>query len=111
LLSGFAPPRLDGLEWAIFHSSGREALSAPATDAHSLAAGLQERTAVLPDYNFRPAADSSAAGEVAATGGETGKPWPDVSLATSFSGLLGATLSMLLAGLLGFILLRPRQRP
>ena len=111
LLSWFASTRLDGLEWAIFHSSGREALSAPATDAHSLAAALQERTAVLPDYSLPPAADRSDAGEVAATGGEEEKQWPDVNLATSFSGLLGATLSMLLAGLLGFILLRLRQRP
>ena len=110
LLSWFASTRLDGLEWAIFHSSGREALSAPATDAHSLAAALQERTAVLPDYSLPPAADRSDAGEVAATGGEEEEQWPDVNLATSFSGLLGATLSMLLAGLLGFILLRLRQR-
>jgi len=56
-----------------------------------------------------PAADRSDAGEVAATGGEEEEQWPDVNLATSFSGLLGATLSMLLAGLLGFILLRLRQ--
>jgi len=110
-LCSFASTRLDGLEWAIFHSSGREALSAPATDAHSLAAALQERTVVLPDYSLPPAADRSDAGEVAATGGEEEKQWPDVNLATSFSGLLGATLSMLLAGLLGFILLRLRQRP
>ncbi|MBL8392018.1 MAG: energy-coupling factor ABC transporter permease [Candidatus Accumulibacter sp.] len=111
LLSWFASTRLDGLEWAIFHSSGKEALSAPATAAHSLAAALQERTAVLPDYSFRPAVEGSEAGEVAATSGEEEKQWPDVNLATSFSGLLGAALSMLLAGLLGFILLRLRQRP
>jgi len=76
LLSWFASTRLDGLEWAIFHSSGREALSTPATNTHSLATALQERTALLPDYSFRQAADSGDAaaagdaGEVAGTGSE-----------------------------------------
>ncbi|MCM8611253.1 energy-coupling factor ABC transporter permease [Accumulibacter sp.] len=114
LLSWFASTRMDGLEWAIFHSSGKEALPAPATDAHALAATLQERTALLPDYAFRPAAEegdaAEPAAEVAAAGSGKEKEWPDVSAGTSFAGLLGATLSMLLAGLLGFALLRLRQR-
>jgi len=114
LFSWFASPQHDGLEWAIFHSTGRETLPTPVTDAHSLAAALQDRTALLPDYGFRQAAesgDAAAAGNVAGTGEETGKAWPDVNAGTSVSGLLGATISMLLAGLLGFILLRLRQRP
>jgi cobalt/nickel transport system permease protein len=113
LLSWFASPQHDGLEWAIFHSTGKEALPAPASEAHSLAAALQERTALLPDYGFRQAAESgdvAAAGEVAGTVGEIDKAWPDVNAATSFSGLIGATISLLLAGLLGFVLLRLRQR-
>jgi cobalt/nickel transport system permease protein len=118
LLSWFASTRMDGLEWAIFHSSGQEALAAPATDAHALAATLQERTALLPDYGFRAAAEqrdaaeaaAEAAAEVAAASSEQDTEWPAVSAGTSFAGLLGATLSMLLAGLLGFVLLRLRQR-
>jgi cobalt/nickel transport system permease protein len=105
---------MDGLEWAIFHSSGKEALPAPATRAHALAAALQETTTLLPDYGFRPAAEegdaAEPAAEVAAASSETEKEWPDVSAGTSFAGLLGATLSMLLAGLLGFALLRHRPR-
>jgi cobalt/nickel transport system permease protein len=114
LLSWFASTRMDGLEWAIFHGSGQEALATPATDAHALAATLQERTALLPDYGFRAEADqrdaAEAAAEVAAASSEQDTEWPAVSAGTSFAGLLGATLSMLLAGLLGFALLRLRQR-
>ncbi len=114
LLSWFASSQHDGLEWAIFHSTGKEALPTPVSEAHSLAAALQERTALLPDYGFRQAAesgDATAAGEVAGTVGEIEKAWPDVNAGTSFSGLIGATISLLLAGLLGFVLLRLRQRP
>jgi len=42
----------DGLEWSILHTSGQEEPATGQTDGlHELAAGIQESTALMPDYD------------------------------------------------------------
>lgn len=41
----------DGLEWSIGKTAGQTELEAVPDDAHRVAASIQERTALMPDYN------------------------------------------------------------
>ena len=100
ILSWFASSHPDGLEWAMFHTSGQEELAAPEAGVHQSLAGLQEKTALLPDYGFKGGAEED--GEVAAA-------WPVVDAGTSLSGLVGGLLTLLVAGLAAW-LLRGRSR-
>ena len=100
LLSWFASPNPDGLEWSIARSSGNKALENPESGVHSLLSGLQEKIAILPGYDFRKQKDEQPTdGE-----GKNAKAdaWPLVSAGTSVSGLLGGAMSLALAGLIGF---------
>ncbi|MHC1729495.1 MAG: energy-coupling factor ABC transporter permease [Syntrophobacteraceae bacterium] len=111
-LSWFASANPDGLEWAMLHTSGKEELEAPGDGLHSLAAGLQEKTALLPDYSLKKAEEKegpakSTEGEATADSGKgREEEWPNVSAGTSFAGLIGGAMTMGLAGLIGFGLRR-----
>lgn len=99
-LSWFASTNPDGLEWAMFHVSGKEELSSPQHGLYSVLAELQEKTALLPDYNFKSSENKEQANE---------ETWPAVSAGTSFSGMLGAVTTMLLIGLIGLGLKKYRR--
>jgi cobalt/nickel transport system permease protein len=95
-LSWFASTNPDGLEWSIAKVTGRPAAGATgATAAHAAAAAIQKRTALLPDYGFK-----------AAGGGVPARPGP--SAATSAAGLAGAAMTLVVAGLVGWVLRRRR---
>jgi len=93
-LSWFASSRPDGLEWALGKSAGPEEPVAPASPARQLLDRVQEKTALLPGYNFRDA------GEVAA--GEEGRA------GTSVAGMVGGGLTLVLAAGLAWLLRRRR---
>lgn len=97
VLSWFASAYPDGLEWSIFHTSGKEELEAP-QGIHQTLARIQEKTAILPDYGFK------APEEVAApvTEAESKPTRPAVSGGTTVSGLVGGLFTLLLAGLFGY---------
>lgn len=95
LASWFASTHPDGLEWAIAHVTGKEDVSESESGLHKGLAVVQEKTALLPDYGFKP-----APGE-ATTAAE---PWPAISAGTSLSGLVGGVLTLALACLAGFLL-------
>jgi cobalt/nickel transport system permease protein len=103
-LSWFASTRPDGLEWSMGKTAHTEALEGPSAGIHATSAKLQQKTALLPDY----ALDAG----VAAKGTETESSWPAPKVGTSFSGLLGAALTLLLAfgAGLGLHLLRSRNK-
>jgi cobalt/nickel transport system permease protein len=89
-LSWFASAHPDGLEWAIGKVTGRERL--PEQD-HGIPAALksvQEKTAVLPGYRFKPPANESKANDEAPS-----RPAADAG--TSLSGLIGGVLVLGLA--------------
>lgn len=98
VLSWFASSRPDGLEWAIGHVAGKEELAPGGSAIHVSLAGVQEKTAVLPDYSLP--SSSAAAGE-----GAPGAGFP-VDGGTSLSGLIGGFLTLLFAALAGFVLRR-----
>jgi cobalt/nickel transport system permease protein len=102
-LSWFASRHPDGLEWAMFKTSGKEELKSPEKGAHESLAEVQEKTAFLPDYGFK-APESE-------TSGEEGSPsrWPSVEVGTSVSGLIGGALTLVLALLIGFMLRRGKR--
>jgi hypothetical protein len=60
-LSWFASANPDGLEWSMFHTSGKEALEVADQGPYALAARLQEKTAFLPDYGFRKGEEQGSA--------------------------------------------------
>ena len=98
MLSWFASTHPDGLEWAIKGVSGKEELEAPKAGVHGAMAWIQENLAFLPDYNFKKAAEEK--------GGKEGESWPEVSAGKSLAGIVGAALTLLMAGAIGFGLRR-----
>jgi cobalt/nickel transport system permease protein len=94
-LSWFASAHPDGLEWSIEKVTGKGELP---EHEHGIAAaikGVQEKTAFLPDYGFKPAAGEPKAKEE--------KPaWPNVDAGTSLSGLIGGVLVLAVAVAIGW---------
>ncbi|MEK6653587.1 MAG: PDGLE domain-containing protein, partial [Thermodesulfobacteriota bacterium] len=89
-LSWFASAHPDGLEWSIAQVTGKGELPEQEHGIASAIKGLQERTAFLPDYGFKPATSEPKAKEE--------KPaWPNVDAGTSVSGLIGAVLVLAMA--------------
>lgn len=102
MLSWFASAYPDGLEWSMAGVSGKEELEAPEHGIHESLASLQEKTAFLPDYGFKaPEHEAEAAGQA-----EPEPAWPAVEAGTSVSGLVGGSLTLLLAGVVGLLLKR-----
>lgn len=98
MISWFASAHPDGLEWSMFKTSGAEELKGPDGGIHNFLAGIQEKTAFLPDYDFR--AQPEPAGTTAEPEVET---WPAVKGGTTFSGIAGGVLTLALALIVGFI--------
>jgi cobalt/nickel transport system permease protein len=98
MLSWFASTHPDGLEWSIKGVTGQEELAGPQEGIHGTLAWLQERLAFLPDYDFK-----KPEGEKVAQKKES---WPEVSAGKSLAGILGAAMTLLLAGVIGFGLRR-----
>ena len=61
-------------------------------------AGFRRRLSFLPDYGFKKSAGEKAA--------EPKQSWPEVSTGKSLAGVLGAAMTLLLAGVIGFGLRR-----
>ncbi|MDO5116834.1 MAG: energy-coupling factor ABC transporter permease [Synergistaceae bacterium] len=67
ILSGFASSYPDGLEWSIMNVTGSEELEAEGAPFES-AAGIQEKTAFMPDYDYAAPAENPAVSGTAAAG-------------------------------------------
>jgi len=96
-LSWFASARPDGLEWSIAKVTGKRELP---EQEHGVPGGLksvQEKTAFLPGYGFKPPANAPDAKE-------GGPSWPAVDAGTSVSGLLGGVLVLGLALGIGWLI-------
>jgi len=93
VLSWFASSNPDGLEWAVFHTTGTEELEAPGHNVYSLLAKVQEKTAFLPDYNFRTTKEVQAK-----------EPEAVMDSGTTVSGLVGGALVLVFAVFIGFAL-------
>ena len=94
-LSWFASADPDGLEWSIAKVSGQEELREPEAGIYGILSDIQKKIAVFPDYNFK-AEESTATSVVTAKSGES-----TVNRGTSIAGLVGAMMTLLLAGIIG----------
>ncbi len=94
VLSWFASTRPDGLEWSIAKVTGKGELPESGAGVAGTLKKVQEKTAFLPDYGFKPSVEGAE---------KKGEPpaWPDPDAGTSFSGLLGAAIVLLLTILAG----------
>ena len=111
VVSWFASENPDGLEWAIKKVTGKEALEGAKGGVHGALASVQEKTAFLPDYNFkRPEAKKVEAPHDVAGRSEAAKPEggekkaEESKLGTSVAGLIGGLLTLGLALVIGLIL-------
>lgn len=97
VLSRFASGNPDGLEWSIAKVAGKEGLASPQGGIHHAFASLQDKIALLPDYNLKKQAEPQAKG---GAGRE--------NLGTSLSGFVGGLLTLGVAFFIGCVL---RRRP
>jgi len=104
-LSWFASSNPDGLEWSMAKASGREELETPATGIHRLLAGIQEHTSFLPDYGFKNN------GTEPASAAQSQPSWPAVDKGTSPAGLVGGSLTLALAIMIGLLFRQRKQTP
>jgi cobalt/nickel transport system permease protein len=105
VLAWFASPHPDGLEWAIDRlQKGERAPSA----ALPVLESIQEKTALLPDYDFPPEQTDAAP---AGTAAEPEEAWPAIQAGTSLAGLVGSILTLVLISLIGALLHWWRSRP
>jgi cobalt/nickel transport system permease protein len=102
-LSWLASTRPDGLEWSMGKVSGKEELDTPGEGIHESLAKIQQKTAFLPDYDFKSATPAVATIEPIP---KDQAQWPAVSAGTSVAGLVGGLITLLLAGLIGYGLKR-----
>ncbi len=93
-LSWFASVNPDGLEWSMQKVAGTTELST-SDEMHQIFSIIQEKTALLPDYNFKGTEEKTVS--------ENENTWPSVNIWTTVSGLLGGAMTFALAGLIGLI--------
>lgn len=114
VLSWFASEKPDGLEWSISKVTGKKELKSSATRVHGTLAAIQEKLSFLPDYSLKKTTGvkSTESHASVATKPEQ-KPEEQKAggskLGSSFSGLVGGVLTLLLSLLIGFML-KPRKR-
>lgn len=102
ILSWFASTNPDGLEWSIFMTGGTQEAEAPQPGVPAALDKIQQKTALLPDYGLKSeAAGPSAEGHNTETVVDAGK---------TAAGLVGGILTLLLAGLIGWVLNRHKKR-
>jgi cobalt/nickel transport system permease protein len=90
-VSWFASSNPDGLEWSMINTTGQAELEAQG-EVYTQFSEAQQNTAVLPDYGFK---DSEAA---------------SANAGTSVSGIVGAVITLAIAGLIGFLISFFRKR-
>ena len=102
-LSWFASIHPDGLEGSIEKITGKRELPEQEHGVPAALKSVQEKTAFLPGYGFKPPADEPKAKEEAPS-------WPAVDAGTSVSGLIGGVLVLGLALGIGWLIRAFRGR-
>jgi len=94
-LSWFASTHPDGLEWAIKKVTGNRELPEQQKGITAFLKGIQEKTAILPDYGFKQSGQKESMKENASH-------WPGIETGTSVSGILGGVIVLGVVLLIGF---------
>lgn len=101
IFSWFASSQPDGLEWSVFKTAGTVELGHESPPGlHGTLEDFQDKTSLLPDYGFRVQQEESPE-----------STWKGIDPATSISGFVGGTLTLLIAIMAGLLLKRIRVRP
>ena len=98
VLSWFASSAPDGLEWSLAKATGVEELQEPEGGIYGILVTAQKKVAFLPDYNFKATAEESV---VSVPKVKAEESWPAVNSGTSTAGIVGALITLLLAGVIG----------
>jgi cobalt/nickel transport system permease protein len=98
VLSWFASTHPDGLEWSIARLTGQPEIAAKADKVQDIAAAIQKKTTILPNYGF-PAEHSASTENVESD-------WGVPNAGTTVSGVFGGLLTLLMAGGLGWLFQR-----
>jgi len=98
VMSWFASGDPDGLEWSVANAAGKEELSARSDGVHETLHNVQQRTALLPDYDFPNKGDA-----------QTAQTTATINAGTSASGLIGGAVTLLIAAAAGLLLRRKQQ--
>ena len=94
-LSWFASTHPDGLEWSIEKVTGKGELEEATQGIAPVLKDIQEKTAFLPDYGFKPAADEPNAEE-------SPYVWPGIEPGTSVAGVVGSAIVLMFIFFIGF---------
>ena len=94
-LSWFASTHPDALEWSIQKVTGKRELAEQTNGIASLLRDIQEKTAFLPGYNFKP--DGKYEPKKQKT-----PSWPGIEAGTSFAGILGGAIVLMFILFIGF---------
>lgn len=97
ILSWFASTQPDGLEWSIFKTSGIEEMESDHNAVHESMAGLQDRSAILPDYGFADQRNHERGSTISFPG------LNEERIGTSVSGLLGTGIFLLFTAMTSFL--------
>jgi len=120
-VSWFASRNPDGLEWAITKVTGKEEMEASKQGIHGILGSIQEATTFLPDYSFRkpaetkkeeskPEAMQALQNAQSVQKAEEKKPEePKNRVGTIVAGLVGGTMTLMLAFMIGFVLKKRTQ--
>ena len=103
-LSWIASARPDGLEWSIGKITGKTEFPGRKDDITAAMKGLQEKTAVLPGYGFKPPANEAKEKRQEAPGRR------NADAGTSISGLIGGGAVLAVVFGIGWILRTLRRR-
>ena len=93
-LSWFASTHPDGLEWSVEKIYGRGELPEQEHGIAPVLKALQEKTAFLPDYHFKPAGNEPKKKEAVPV-------WPGIEAGTSLAGITGAAIVLGMIVLIG----------
>ncbi|HQG65398.1 MAG: energy-coupling factor ABC transporter permease [Smithella sp.] len=94
-LSWFASTHPDGLEWSIEKVTGKGELEEQTSGIVPVLKDIQEKTAFLPDYGFKPAAVEQETEEAPPA-------WPGIEPGTSVAGIVGAAIVLMFIVFIGF---------
>lgn len=100
IVSWFASSNPDGLEWSIARITGNAEIRAPETGVHGRLAETQNRTAILPDYEFNRDKGSGKPEDEE----ENASGWPAADAGTSLAGITGGLMVLGITCLAGLIL-------
>ncbi|MCE5193915.1 MAG: energy-coupling factor ABC transporter permease [Nitrospiraceae bacterium] len=112
IFSWFASSHPDGLEWSIKKVFGKPELADKDSSVHSAAKSVQEKTAVMPDYDFKKSDSLSESEQPGNSGADEGKSkWPAVRTGTSIAGIIGSLFVVTVVVAFGFLirLIRKKQ--